>query len=861
MSTLLIKRLARSLWRTKLRLFAVLAMVTIGVMAGISFGSYANNAIQLYDHIYADTEEGVNLPDLWVENAGATWDGPTAEAMCETIRKEWPDDGLPLKTCEPRLRLNGLMVHSQTDGEAQQIDGIWHGIDEGTVQRVWLPKHDTVDGRIAQSEREIVLDAHAAHDLEIHVGDQVSISAGAGLMEFSVVGIGYHADHLFYAKAKGDVVPASADTLVTGYMTASGLERLADLSEGSANLLLLDIEGTPPYDLQSTPEKEGEALAAIVASLSALVGYTHQGPDGQRYFAEQVTEAAPDTTTDPSDWANGTPQATLISDGTPVELLPPTLVYDRSQVYSVELLRADAEGAQLTFPYVTGMLALIAGITIFLSLQRLIQSQAREIAILRTLGIGRKVLMPAYVIAPLVIGAIGAAIGTALGVGLGAPGMQAMYEDIIGVPVVVDGLTTDLILQNVSIAMVLVFLSGIWPAWKASRMRPLDVLRGQHEVRLGSRRIQRWTARLPATIGLTIRSSIRKPMRLFFTFLGVGLSMLLFGSMLVMMGAMDDLATGGFEDKETWDAQVSVAPGGDVSVMDWAKTNGVESERLLQYPANPKGDPRQFIVSGHERLGTETGDSLSLVKLKEGALPQPGAQTTQVLIDEGTSVFLEWQVGETHTVMFGERSKDVEITGITQGEMLRTVHFHQSDLAETIGLSATSVLLKWPDEVEIDDALGALALGITLRQDTLDTFAELMEKQKKFFNAILFLGILIAAVVLFNTLLMNLAERDQELATLRVLGAPIKRLGTMLFLEHLAIGLIGGLVGCIFSIVGAQAMIQASVQWAFYFTVKADMSALGIIMGIVVFIAVALTPFGMRRIRKMDLVEKVKAHS
>ena len=41
MSMLLTKRLARSLWRTKLRLSAVIFMVAVGVFAGISFGSYA----------------------------------------------------------------------------------------------------------------------------------------------------------------------------------------------------------------------------------------------------------------------------------------------------------------------------------------------------------------------------------------------------------------------------------------------------------------------------------------------------------------------------------------------------------------------------------------------------------------------------------------------------------------------------------------------------------------------------------------------------------------------------------------------------------------------------------------------------
>ena len=51
-SSLLNKRLARSLWRTKLRLSAVVFMVAVGVFAGISFGAYANAATNLYDDIY-----------------------------------------------------------------------------------------------------------------------------------------------------------------------------------------------------------------------------------------------------------------------------------------------------------------------------------------------------------------------------------------------------------------------------------------------------------------------------------------------------------------------------------------------------------------------------------------------------------------------------------------------------------------------------------------------------------------------------------------------------------------------------------------------------------------------------------------
>ena len=101
---------------------------------------------------------------------------------------------------------------------------------------------------------------------------------------------------------------------------------------------------------------------------------------------------------------------------------------------------------------------------------------------------------------------------------------------------------------------------------------------------------------------------------------------------------------------------------------------------------------------------------------------------------------------------------------------------------------------------------------------------------------------------------MNLAERDTELATLRVLGAPMGKVGKMMFWEHLGIGLIGGILGAIFAYFGTVLLIQSQVQWAFYFTIEPQFAATFTIVGIIVGISIALTPIGMWRIRKMDLV-------
>ena len=807
MSTLLTKRLARSLWRTRLRLFSVILMIAVGVFAGISFGTYANSTQTLYDNIYADDENGVNLPDIWVENSAATWDGTTAASLCQTISEQWPDVSMPLEACEPRMVVDGLMFHID-EGEEKLIPAVWHGIDEGLVDRVWMPENDCCSGRLASADDEIVLDEHAASGMEIGIGDTVSIGAGHGSMNFTVVGIGYHSQHLYFSQS-GSILPADPGTFATGYLSDTGIERLANLSAGSANLLLLDVVGSPEYDLQSTEEDEGERLSEIISSV------------------KDTMMAVNDTS---------------------------FIAYDRSGVDSVEFLRADAEGASRTYPIVTGMIAMVAGITIFLSLQRLIQSQAREIAILRTLGIPKSAIMPGFILAPIAIGLVGSSIGIILGAAFGGPAMISMYEDIIGIPAI--GFHTDapLIMQNFVIAMGVVIIAGIKPALDASRMQPLEILRGQHEVRISSRGIQRLTSRLPTTVGLTIRSSMRKPMRLIFTFFAVGLSMLIFGTMSLMMDSMGEVFG---VDGQNWDAQVNVPFGGEDAVIGWAEENGAIHESMLVFPGNAEGDTRQFLAYGLDVIST--GDDAMLpLNLLEGSLPVAGATTTQVLVDEGTMMFLEWEVGQTQTVMFGPFSLDVEIAGVTGGELSRTVYFHRSDLSDAIGLEATTVLLILPEGVELDEQIGEMSVGITQKQDMLDSFDSLLEKQQGIYNAILGLGVIIAIAVLFNTLLMNISERDSELATLRVLGAPISRIRSMMLGEHLAIGLIGGVLAAVFTIVMAQYMISSFVQWAFFFTLQPDiMAALELIL-VVVVISVMCTPYGTWRVSRMDLVEKVK---
>ncbi len=818
MSFILTKRLARSLWRTKIRLVAVILMVVIGVLGGISMGGYATNVAVLYDNIYEDDNEGVNLPDIWVNLPGGTWSEEESQNLCDNFEEEFPVNSPPIDKCEPRLVVDGTLFHVDKSGEEHLVTAVWHGIDEGEVDKVWIPNHECCEGRAAKTSTEIVIDAHVAEDLDISVGSSVSIGVGEGRMSFTVVGLGYHSNHFWFAP-EGSLFPAEAGTYVTGYLTDEGLEKLANLSSGSSNKLLIDLEGTPAFDLPSTDEFEGDEISPVKA-----------------HMMEVLLDANSGTAT----------------------------INDRGETPSVEFLRADLEGAQKSFPAVTTMLVIVASITIILSLQRLIQSQSREIAIMRTLGVPRNSIMIGYMLAPLVIGLIGSIIGVLLGVLFGIRAMLNVYQEIIGLPILNETIDWNMIMEIVGIAMVIVFLSGLRPAWTASRLKPLDILGGQHEVRVGSKFLQNLTAKLPTTIGLTIRSSMRKPVRLSLTFIAVGLSMLIYGSMLMFTGSMTDILVDNLEEGQQWDVQADVPAGGPEGIIAWSNDHNATYELVIEYPfgtiKDNTGKAKPFTAIGLENFATE-GSSMRLVNLIDGELPVKETETVQVLADEGTATLLDWKLNEKRTLKLGTMEINVELVGTTRGEISRTIYFHRTFLEDDIGIEATSVYLKLETGDSVDGDLADVSQGLTEKENLLSGIEKLLEQQSQFLGVFIFLGILVAVAVLFNTLVMNLAERDLELSTLRVLGASTTRLGSMIIGENFVIGLVGGIFGAIFAYFGTVYIAGEFSSWTFYITVVPSLNIILFLIATVIIISLAITPYGIWRLRRMDLVEKVKDFS
>jgi ABC-type antimicrobial peptide transport system permease subunit len=72
---------------------------------------------------------------------------------------------------------------------------------------------------------------------------------------------------------------------------------------------------------------------------------------------------------------------------------------------------------------------------------------------------------------------------------------------------------------------------------------------------------------------------------------------------------------------------------------------------------------------------------------------------------------------------------------------------------------------------------------------------------------------------------------------------------------------VGGIFGAIFAYFGTVYIAGEFSSWTLYITVVPSLNVVLFLIATVLIISLAITPYGIWRLRRMDLVEKVKDFS
>ena len=708
------------------------------------------------------------------------------------------DDGLPDRVAglpgaaRVETRLVGDLSAVSPDGE---ISGV-----VARVISVPAPEHPAVnDVTVYAGEYldgtpgEVLLESSFAEYHDIVAGDTLQVVSAGVVVDLRVRGLVRTAEYMLPAKSKQDVMPQPKIFAIL----------YADYATTAG--LLQEAE---PYNQVAVELAAGADMETVVAALRERVGPgVIAGTVGQE---DQPSNAA---------------------------------------------LKLDLEGLREMARAFPMLFFAAAAITLVILLGRMVRAQTPLVGLMRAVGYGPRAVLWHYTGFGLVIGVAGALIGSVAGFLLGGL-VTGAYTGFVNVPFVkIEPEWTGVVGGTVG-AIVVCATAGLLPAWRASRIRPADAMRGDAGTAAG------WSVRIgaswPAAPRIAVRNILRNRMRSLWTALGIAMAAILVVISVAFLDTTNHMIDWEFEVAMPHDAQVTFSgPVGTEIVDEVRALPGVARvEPVVQLPVE--------LVTVGERYATllvglpEDGQLWNLFDGQENRI----ALGEGLLVADALRVRLGVEVGDEIEVATPGYVARLPIAGFVQQMMGSNAYLALPALQERVGIGdlVTGLLVRSEAGQERQVAKALERLPETAFVSTTDGFREMIDELMRLFygfvGMMILFAVLLAFVVVFNTVTVSVMERRRELATMRMIGAGMGRVAAIVTIENLGIAIVGTAGG----IAAGMAMASPAVQlfnsdsFSFGKAVVAPVTLAALTVGLLVVVLVSALP-GIRYVSRMELAD------
>jgi putative ABC transport system permease protein len=538
-------------------------------------------------------------------------------------------------------------------------------------------------------------------------------------------------------------------------------------------------------------------------------------------------------------------------------------------------LSLDVEGfgqMAIAFPV---MFLLAAGLTVYVLLTRIVYSQRSVIGTLRASGVSARTLRRHYLGFGLWIGAIGSILGVLIGLAMGSS-MTRLYTSLLDIPDTVVKFRPITAVVGVAFGLVAGALAAYVPARAAYRVEPAQAMRGVGPLltagdSLAEKLIPPLRS-LPVRWRMTMRGIGRAKGRSTSTVVGVVLALVL---ILASGGMIDTIVT--LVETETTEINLQDA----IAIMDSpitresvgsiaAVSNVTHAEPVATLPAsvtsngvtyatNLQGFEQETQMHGWTNpsgmlpsSGILAGDALrDLLDVAQGDVVQLNLTTIDVTLNIEIVEFVDESIGTPLYISLGALVAALGAAGVDDPESVvaaPTVSTIDSNINPDV------------DRGTVITAMGDVS-GVVAIQDTR-SFVDLIDTSLSLFYAfvgiMLLFGGLMAFVLMFSTISVNVSERSTEFATLKASGMSDRTIGYMVAGENLFLTGLGVIPGLIVGTWVAGLMMSSYNSDMFSFALVINPITY-VIAAVAMFIVAALSLIpGIRTIRRLNVGEVMR---
>jgi ABC-type antimicrobial peptide transport system permease subunit len=455
------------------------------------------------------------------------------------------------------------------------------------------------------------------------------------------------------------------------------------------------------------------------------------------------------------------------------------------------------------FVWVIGFFAILLGGVGMLNAQLMaVFERTREIGVLRAVGWSSLRVLGLILGETIVV----CLAGGLLGIGLGWLSLHMISQASTLLGISTANLSPTLIFQALIVVLVLGLVGGFYPAWRASRLPPVEALR--YEAGSTGKRVRR----LPFG-GMALQSLAQRTTRTILTLgvigLTVGVIMALDGVVRgfadtftqSVLGSDVEIMIRQADISDTSLSAIDERTGSKIAAMtEVASTSGLIFTAIMMPEVN-----NFFILEGY----SPNQAAIRRIQIVEG---QSLTNNRQILLGRVMADALNKRVGES-----------IELSQVR----FRIVGIFESDtsweeMGGVITLRDAQTLVGRPRKVslyavKLHDPSEAQAVVEKINQQFPEVHAALagqfadqlpdMQNSNSMMVGISFLAIVVGGLGVLNTMLMAVFERTREIGVLRALGWRRRGILGMILREALLLGILGGAVGILFAF-GLTGLLQ-----------------------------------------------------